>query len=86
MCPAVVSAHRRGVRCSGWERLLSRIYNDGTRRYVDVFGEEVVLVFGRVMNMKIGSRIVYSSGLMETLAPPSLRGDQPDTGTGSATG
>ena len=51
-----------------------------------MFGEEVVLVFGRVMNMKTGSRIVYSSGLMETLAPPSLRGDQPDTGTGSATG
>lgn len=38
-----------------------------------MFGGGVVLVFGRI---KTGGRMVYSCGLMETLASPRLRGDE----------
>ena len=83
MCPAVVPAHRRRVWRSGREWLLNGIYNDGTRRQEDVFVEGVVLVLGRI---KTGNRIVYSSGLMETLASPVLGGDVAKPGRRSAIG
>jgi len=82
ICPGGLPTHWRGVLYGGWTLLLSGTSGGETGRKVNMVCGNVVFVAERGMGIENGGSVVYSSGLMQTIASPRMGGDSADPSSG----